>query len=67
MIGPDSTLPLFIFSTLRRTVDPSVNAISSLLLVITLALFAFAFLLTVRGARNRGLSIEPEALGSGSR
>jgi hypothetical protein len=48
-------------------VDPSVNAISSLLLVITLALFAFAFLLTVRGARNRGLSIEVEALGGGSR
>jgi len=67
VIGPDSTLPLFIFSTLRRTVDPSVNAISSLLLLITLALFAFAFLLTVRGARTRGLSIEPEALGGGSR
>ena len=33
VIGPDSTLPLFIFSSLRRTVDPSINAISSLLLM----------------------------------
>jgi ABC-type spermidine/putrescine transport system permease subunit II len=60
VIGPESTLPLFIFSTLRRTVDPSVNAISSMLLVITLVLFAVAFALTVRGARTGGLSIDAE-------
>ena len=63
VIGADSTLPLFIFSTLRRTVDPSVNAISSLLLVITLALFAVAFVLTLRGSRTAGLSMETEPIG----
>lgn len=53
VIGPQSTLPLFIFSSLRRTVDPSINAISTLLLTVTLVLFAFSFLLTLRTARSR--------------
>lgn len=67
VIGPESTLPLFIFSTLRRTVDPSVNAISSLLLAITLALFAVAFVLTLRGAKRAGLAIDAETLGGTAR
>ena len=67
VIGPESTLPLFIFSTLRRTVDPSVNAISSLLLAITLALFAVAFVLTVRAAKTTGLAIDAETLGGTAR
>lgn len=67
VIGPESTLPLFIFSTLRRTVDPSVNAISSLLLAITLALFAVAFVLTVRAAKTAGLAIDAETLGGTAR
>jgi spermidine/putrescine transport system permease protein len=67
VIGPESTLPLFIFSTLRRTVDPSVNAISSLLLAITLALFAVAFLLTVRAAKTAGLAIDAETLAGTAR
>ncbi|HEX7248296.1 MAG TPA: ABC transporter permease [Actinomycetota bacterium] len=66
VIGPESTLPLFIFSTLRRTVDPSVNAISSLLLAITLALFAVAFGLTLRGAKRAGLAID-ETIGGTAR
>ncbi|HVF08195.1 MAG TPA: ABC transporter permease [Actinomycetota bacterium] len=67
VIGPESTLPLFIFSTLRRTVDPSVNAISSLLLAITLVLFAVAFVLTVRAAKTAGLAIDAETLGGTAR
>ena len=45
----------------------SVNAISSLLLLITLALFAIAFVLTVRGARRTGVALETEALAGATR
>ena len=32
VIGPESTLPMFIWSSLRRTVDPSINVVSTVLL-----------------------------------
>ncbi|HUR15965.1 MAG TPA: ABC transporter permease [Candidatus Limnocylindrales bacterium] len=53
VVGEDSTLPLFIWSRLRRTIDPSINAVSTLLLLSTLLLFAFAFALALRGERLR--------------
>jgi spermidine/putrescine transport system permease protein len=53
VIGPDSTLPLFIWSSLRRTIDPSINAISSLLLLFTTLLFAITVLLASWGERRR--------------
>jgi len=53
VIGPDSTLPMFIFSKLRRTVDPSINVVSTLLMAITLALWAVAFIFVLRAARGR--------------
>jgi ABC-type spermidine/putrescine transport system permease subunit II len=43
VIGPQSTLPMYIWSGLRRTIDPAVNTVSSLLLLLTLALFSLAF------------------------
>lgn len=52
VIGPESTLPLYVFSSLRRTVDPSINAISTLLLLISLVMFAVAALLTLRRPRG---------------
>lgn len=58
VIGPESTLPLYIFSTLRRTVDPSINAISSLLLGVSLLLLVLAAGFTVRGGR-RGAATLP--------
>ncbi len=55
VIGPDSTLPLFIWSSLRRTIDPSINAISALLLLFTTLLFMVTFALTVWSeGRRRG-------------
>jgi spermidine/putrescine transport system permease protein len=65
VIGPDSTLPLYIWSSLRRTIDPSVNAISTLLLAFTMLLFVVTFLLTTWGERRRrgrGLAEDPLAL-----
>jgi ABC-type spermidine/putrescine transport system permease subunit II len=43
VIGAESTLPMYIWSGLRRTIDPAVNTVSSLLLLLTLALFSIAF------------------------
>ena len=53
MIGPDSTLPMFIWSSLRRTVDPTINVISTLLMAITLLLWFVTFAFTVRSERQR--------------
>ena len=53
VIGSDATLPLFIWSRLRRTIDPSINVISTALLAITLGLWVIAFLLTLRAERRR--------------
>jgi ABC-type spermidine/putrescine transport system permease subunit II len=58
VIGSNSTLPMYIFSSLRRTVDPSINTISTLLLAVTLVLWVIAFLFTIRAARNRRRSLD---------
>jgi spermidine/putrescine transport system permease protein len=65
VIGPDSTLPMYIWSSLRRTIDPSINAISSLLLLFTMLLFVVTWVLTVwseRRRRGRGLAEDPLVL-----
>lgn len=53
VIGPQSTLPMFIWSSLRRTVDPSINVVSTLLMAITLLLWIIAFVFTMRSERQR--------------
>lgn len=58
VIGSDSTLPMFIWSSLRRTVDPSINVISTLLTAITLLLWIVAFGFTYWAGRRRGRSAE---------
>lgn len=44
VIGPQSTLPLYIWSGIRRTIDPSINTISTLLMLVTFTLFVVAFI-----------------------
>jgi spermidine/putrescine transport system permease protein len=53
IIGSQSTLPLYIWSGLRRTIDPSINTISTLLMLASLLIFLVAFLFTLRGAGRR--------------
>jgi ABC-type spermidine/putrescine transport system permease subunit II len=53
VIGGDSTLPLYVFSRLRLTVDPTINVISTLLLAFSLAVWVVAFALTIRADRRR--------------
>jgi ABC-type spermidine/putrescine transport system permease subunit II len=57
VIGPQSTLPLYIWSSMRRTIDPSINTVSTLLMAVMLLLFVIAFLLTMgrRAARKGAL------------
>ncbi|MBA3382390.1 MAG: ABC transporter permease [Actinobacteria bacterium] len=59
VIGTESTLPMFIWSSLRRTVDPSINVISTVLMAVTIGLWVVAFVFTVRGERSRRRSLEP--------
>jgi ABC-type spermidine/putrescine transport system permease subunit II len=61
VIGPDGTLPLYIWSQLRRTVDPSINVVSTLLMSVTLLLWLVAFVFALRGARRRSTTGEPSA------
>jgi ABC-type spermidine/putrescine transport system permease subunit II len=66
VIGSDSTIPLFIFSSLRRTIDPSINTISTLLLALTLTLWVVAFAFTIRGSRARARAAAPVPGGVGT-
>jgi spermidine/putrescine transport system permease protein len=59
VIGSDSTLPMFIWSSLRRTIDPSINVISTMLMLITLLLWVLAFVFTLRAGRGRARAVEP--------
>ena len=53
--GPGSTtFPVKVYSMVRFSVTPEVNAASTVLIVITLALTATAMILQGRGARKRG-------------
>lgn len=62
VIGNESTLPLVIFSRLRRTIDPSINAISSLLLFLNIGLWLVALVYSVRleSRRRRDLLAQKE-------
>lgn len=49
VIGPQSTVPLVVWSSMRRTVDPSINALATLLLLVTiLGTVVAVFLLAAR-------------------
>lgn len=60
--GPDNTLPLFVFSSIRRGVSPKINAIASVMLGVTLTLlFAAQIVLRRTGRATRPA---PEAAGA---
>jgi spermidine/putrescine transport system permease protein len=50
-IGPQLTLPIFIYTQIRFGVTPEVNAVATVILVVTLAAFAFGSVLLSRGRR----------------
>lgn len=56
VIGEESTLPFYILSMMRRTVDPSINAASVIALVLSTALLAVGGLI-IRAQRKRAISL----------
>lgn len=53
VIGADSTLPMYIWSQLRRTVNPGINVISTMLMAVTILLWLVAFVFFLRAERQR--------------
>lgn len=68
VVGPNPTLPLYIWSQLRRTIDPSINAISTLLLGLTILLFVVTWALARISARRQAATgaLPLTAAGEGS-
>lgn len=59
VVGSDATLPLYIWSAFRRTISPSINVVSTLLLAVSLGLWFVAFFFTFRAGRRRARSLKP--------
>jgi ABC-type spermidine/putrescine transport system permease subunit II len=53
VIGNESTLPLLIASRLRRTVDPTLNVISTLLVAGSFVVWSLAFVAVLRKEMER--------------
>jgi spermidine/putrescine transport system permease protein len=51
--GPDVTLPIYIFSSIRRGITPEINAVGSVVLLTSFALLIVAQLILQRGQRVR--------------
>jgi spermidine/putrescine transport system permease protein len=47
--GPQTTLPIYIFSSIRRGVTPEINAIGTMVMVFSLLLLVFAQVILRRG------------------
>jgi spermidine/putrescine transport system permease protein len=52
--GPNVTLPIYVFSSIRRGVTPEINAVGTVVLLGSLALLVVAQLILRRGARQTG-------------
>jgi putrescine transport system permease protein len=64
--GPSATtLPMAVFSSVRRGVSPEVNALASLFLAVVVLLVSIAFGLIARQERRRPLPFPPAASGGG--
>ena len=56
--GSEQTIPLLIFARMRTTITPTINVISTMLLLATLLVFVAAWALSARAARRRGQALE---------
>jgi spermidine/putrescine transport system permease protein len=51
--GPDVTLPIYIFSSIRRGITPEINAVGSVVLLTSFVLLILAQLILQRGQRTK--------------
>ena len=63
VIGNENTLPVLIFSRLRREIDPSINAIATLLLLTAILAGVLAWLV-MRGGKDDGPDLDEEQRGA---
>jgi spermidine/putrescine transport system permease protein len=66
VVGPDDTLPVLVWSRLRRSIDPSINAIATLLLLVILASALLAWLLLRPRARAAAPVPQPDRANQGA-
>jgi len=57
--GTTQTLPLFVLSRLRRTIDPSVNAVATILLLVPWLVVTASLVLQRRRARRSAIAARP--------
>ena len=50
--GPDVTLPIYVFSSIRRGVTPEINAVGTVVLMTSLVLLVLAQIILQRGSRT---------------
>jgi spermidine/putrescine transport system permease protein len=62
LIGRSNTLPLEIWSRLRRGITPEINAISTIILLFSIALILVWYRLRTRTLSNEAATVLPSAL-----
>jgi spermidine/putrescine transport system permease protein len=60
--GTQVTLPLFVLSRLRRTIDPSINAVATILLLVPWIAVGMYFLVQRRRASRQAIAMRVETL-----
>ncbi|MFN8233248.1 MAG: ABC transporter permease [Actinomycetota bacterium] len=60
--GTQVTLPLFVLSRLRRTIDPSINAVATILLIVPWIAVALSFAFQRRRSSRQAVRDQAEAL-----
>jgi spermidine/putrescine transport system permease protein len=53
-VGSEPTLPLYIWSSLRKDIDPTINAVSTVLMAISIGMWVLAFVVALCGSRRTG-------------
>lgn len=53
LTGRDNTLPMYIYSTMRRGITPEINAIGSLIVLLSVVLMIISIIIATRGQRAR--------------
>lgn len=54
LTGRDNTLPMYIYSTLRRGITPEINAVGTLIVLLSLILIVVSVMVTVRDKTGHG-------------